>query len=183
MVPAAAHCPSSPEDPAMPEDIIDRIEPDQHCNREIGGPENQRRANDDRGDHQPYDESVCRLSCRLRRRSSQAQTLWLLPREPSASRLRSPVLRALLRPHQGESHRNARHEKESRRSQNNNEREVIAANRTSRGLSHLSTTRYVRGLNFWVRNESRCFPSAMAAITRHPETGWKPRPGFEPGCS
>ena len=45
------------------------------------------------------------------------------------------------------------------------ERLVIAANRASRGLAYLSTRRYVRGLNCWVRNGSRCFPSALAAIT------------------
>jgi hypothetical protein len=89
---------------------------------------------------------------------------------------------------------------------------VIAANRGSRGLSHLSTARYVSGLNFWVRDGSRCFPAAMAAITVYgrrfgifssggfynplevedlgssPGTASyepepKPRSGFEPECS
>ena len=61
------------------------------------------------------------------------------------------------------------------------ERKVIAANRASRGLSHLSTTRYVRGLNFWVRNGSRCFPSAMAAITRHPRSDGSQGPDLNRG--
>jgi len=42
---------------------------------------------------------------------------------------------------------------------------VIAAWHASRGLAYLSTTCYVSWLNFWVRNETRCFPTAMAAIT------------------
>ena len=45
-------------------------------------------------------------------------------------------------------------------------RKVIAAWYASRGLAYLSTTYYVCQLNCWVRNESRCFPTAMAAITQ-----------------
>ena len=45
-------------------------------------------------------------------------------------------------------------------------RRIIAANRGSRGLAYLSTARYVGGLNCWVRNGSRCFPAAMAAMTQ-----------------
>ena len=44
-------------------------------------------------------------------------------------------------------------------------RKVIAAWYGSRGLAYLSTTYYVSWLNFWVRNETRCVPAAMAAIT------------------
>jgi hypothetical protein len=36
----------------------------------------------------------------------------------------------------------------------------------SRGLAYLSTTDHVSRLNCWVRNGSRCFPTAMAAITQ-----------------
>jgi hypothetical protein len=42
---------------------------------------------------------------------------------------------------------------------------VIAAHDGSRELSYLSTAPYVDGLNFWVRDGSRCVPAAMAAIT------------------
>ena len=42
---------------------------------------------------------------------------------------------------------------------------MIAAWYGSRGLAYLSTAYYVFRLNFWVRNETRCFPKAMAAIT------------------
>ena len=42
---------------------------------------------------------------------------------------------------------------------------MIAAWYDSRGLAYLSTTYYVSWLNFWVRNETRCVPAAMAAIT------------------
>ncbi len=42
---------------------------------------------------------------------------------------------------------------------------VIAAWYGSRGLAYLSTAYYVFRLNCWVRNETRCFPKAMAAIT------------------
>lgn len=45
-------------------------------------------------------------------------------------------------------------------------RRVIAAWYSSRGLAYLSTVHYVSRLNFWVRNESRCIPTAMAAITQ-----------------
>ena len=45
------------------------------------------------------------------------------------------------------------------------EGKVIAAWYDSRGLAYLSTTYYVSWLNFWVRNETRCVPAAMAAIT------------------
>ena len=44
-------------------------------------------------------------------------------------------------------------------------RKVIAAWYGSRGLAYLSTAYYVFRLNCWVRNETRCFPKAMAAIT------------------
>ena len=44
-------------------------------------------------------------------------------------------------------------------------RKVIAAWYDSRGLAYLGTTYYVSWLNFWVRNETRCVPAAMAAIT------------------
>ena len=44
-------------------------------------------------------------------------------------------------------------------------RKVIAAWYGSRGLAYLSTAYYVFRLNFWVRNETRCVPKAMAAIT------------------
>ena len=47
-----------------------------------------------------------------------------------------------------------------------NKERVIAARYASRGLAYLSTTYYVNWLNFWVRNETRCFPAAMAAITQ-----------------
>ena len=46
-----------------------------------------------------------------------------------------------------------------------NERKVIAARHGSRGLAYLSTACHVSRLNCWVRNGSRCFPTAMAAIT------------------
>ena len=42
---------------------------------------------------------------------------------------------------------------------------MIAAWYGSRGLAYLSTAYYVFRLNFWVRNETRCVPKAMAAIT------------------
>ena len=54
---------------------------------------------------------------------------------------------------------------------------AIAAKCGSRGLAYLSTAHHADGLNCWVRNESRCFPVAMAAIAP------KPRSGFEPECS
>ena len=44
-------------------------------------------------------------------------------------------------------------------------RKVIAARYGSRGLAYLSTAYHVSRLNCWVRNGSRCFPTAMAAIT------------------
>ena len=44
-------------------------------------------------------------------------------------------------------------------------RKVIAAWYGSRGLAYLSTAYYVFRLNCWVRNETWCFPKAMAAIT------------------
>ena len=42
---------------------------------------------------------------------------------------------------------------------------MIAAWYGSRGLAYLGTAYYVFRLNFWVRNETRCVPKAMAAIT------------------
>ena len=45
-------------------------------------------------------------------------------------------------------------------------RRVIAARYGSQGLAYLSTAYYVSRLNFWVRNGSRCVPTAMAAITQ-----------------
>ena len=38
----------------------------------------------------------------------------------------------------------------------------LTANRPSRGLSVHSTDRYAGGLNFRVRDETGCFPTAMA---------------------
>jgi hypothetical protein len=51
-------------------------------------------------------------------------------------------------------------------------RTIIAAKHGSRGLAYLSTACYVNRLNFRVRNESGCFPAAMAAITDISRGSW-----------
>ena len=45
-------------------------------------------------------------------------------------------------------------------------KEVVAAYCGSQVLAQLSTAQYVNGLNFWVRDGSRCCPAALAATTR-----------------
>ena len=44
-------------------------------------------------------------------------------------------------------------------------RKVIAAHHASRGLAYLSPICYVSRLNYWVRNETGCFPNVLAAAS------------------